>query len=1178
MPCSGLMMVAWLFLGLLFVPGAWGGAKPADTDGDGIPDAVEQVLGARPQTAETFVPLIRRTCPAAHKDPARFVTEVAMANVGGNRFVWRVRFAATYPRDNSNLILYLDADNDPKTGRPGHGCEFMLRVTNGQPADTGFAADGQRINAVSPRCAVAGPDVYVSFDTNLKQERGKSVFRMMVLSETWKPHIGVDSVGYFTAEGPAMSDRPKLKLDSDLTESEGVEQTYGLPRIDAVTHDPGNVVLPVFRCKYEGFAFRPSEYRADNVVRVAAAGKIVATVPRGGVFYPGFVFYDSAGREVIGISVNGRRRGVAVANLDDNNQHLFFLSAPVTVKPGDTIELHALRPEGAYRTEEVVLLARKPDPRAPVYEFRYLTARRNVLTWVTTWPAACTVEQGDGTKIREREPVNNHRVELPSLQPGQSVRYRLVATTRDGKRVQTEWRDYTWRRAKEPPTTDAGAVKLRVEVPGAGVANWPVTGGVPFPAGVLGSARNVTLTTAAGKTVRSRATVTGRWADGSVKWLLLDFLHTGSSADYRLHYGPAVDHRLLPTNLDSGPGGPARPRGGVNNGGAVHPAADPLTLGSLVLRDAHGDEYRAELNDFTGEEGPGSWAGASGRLANAAGRTMFAYTVRVQSYPRNPGCKRVQLTFGNDVADSEFTTIQSLRWELPVTAQEKQFVRQHTDDHYVSSSGEGKRWSGPLGPIWVRDFWQNYPKDLEVGPEGATLWLLPPLKKDEYTWAKGTVDEHRLFFWFEPLPDRNAGGYKLRQGMTKTHEVWLGTDGAPPQLDRPLFPACTPGWYAGSGAFGPVTIADPNRPVVNEYDAKVRETLTAYLNNREKNREYGLFNFGDWWGERGINWGNIEYDTQHAFFLQFIRSGDLQFLRVAEEAEVHNRDIDTIHFHRDPHRVGRVYAHCVGHVGDYYTESPVKGKGIPGGHFSVMHTWTEGHFDHYFLTGDRRSFETGLMIARNYDTYDTLNYDFTNCRVPGWHLILSLAAYRATGDPFHLNACRIIVERVLERQTLRAELGTAGGGWRRRMVPGHCYCHPAHYGNAGFMVGVLLTGLRWYHQATGDPRVLDSIHRASRFLIDDMWADDVHGFRYTSCPKSSKGAWSNFLLFDGMAYAFNHTGDAEIGRVLRAGTDSAIAHMSGMGKSFTQYIRVAPHFLGTLADLRQADDENKRRK
>ena len=76
------------------------------------------------------------------------------------------------------------------------------------------------------------------------------------------------------------------------------------------------------------------------------------------------------------------------------------------------------------------------------------------------------------------------------------------------------------------------------------------------------------------------------------------------------------------------------------------------------------------------------------------------------------------------------------------------------------------------------------------------------------------------------------------------------------------------------------------------------------------------------------------------------------------------------------------------------------------------------------------------------------------------------------------------------------------------------------------MVGVLLTGLKWYHLETGDPAVAKSIIMGANFLIDDMWCEDVRGFRYTSCPVSSKGPWSNFLLFDGIAYAYRLTQQA----------------------------------------------------
>ena len=371
-------------------------------------------------------------------------------------------------------------------------------------------------------------------------------------------------------------------------------------------------------------------------------------------------------------------------------------------------------------------------------------------------------------------------------------------------------------------------------------------------------------------------------------------------------------------------------------------------------------------------------------------------------------------------------------------------------------------------------------------------------------------------------------------------------------------------------------MANPQQAVVSDYDKKVSETLGVYLADRDTIREYGMLNFGDWWGERIINWGNIEYDTQHAFFLQFVRSGDRRFLQAGDEAETHNRDVDTVHYHAKAERVGCAYLHCIGHVGDYFAKSPLPGKnqGLAHGGFTVSHTWCEGHMDHYFLTGDRRSLETGLAIADHYDTWRMANYDFSNCRDSGWHLILTMAVYRATGDPFYLNAARIIVERVLERQTPQPKFNTRGGGWRRMMVPGHCLCEPAHYGNAGFMVGVLMTGLKWYHLETGDPRVARSILLGANFLVDDMWEESISGFRYTSCPVSSKGPWSNFLLFDGIGYAYrltqrDHHPDAKLEHVLQKGTEPAIAAMRGMGKSFTQFIRVAPHFIGLLSELHE---------
>jgi len=1148
-------MRPWFLLALL--PACAGASFAEDADGDGILDSLETVLGSDPASAERFTPIWQRAVTKPSADTGRTPESVSLANAGGNRFIWRVDFMAAHPT-NSSLLLYLDADNNPGTGRqPKHGCEFMLRCSERQPGVTAYAADGKTRIAPAPRVGVHGKSVFISHDADLAQKEGASVFRLSVLSEMARPHRGVTGTGYFDAKGPAISDRPKRQLDSDIAENIGADQTWGLDRINALFGAPGNVPISIRACELDGFRLDRSEYRADNALRSAGSGVITARVPEAGdgKFHIGFVIRDEEGREVIEMRAGGERRAIAVADFNDNNQHLFFTTAAIDVRPGDSVQLRSLNTEGRFRIEDIILLLEKPAGRPPVYEFRELATTGDRVTWITTWATKCSVEYGDGKVLEEDLANNNHRVRIPGLEPGERTRFRIRAATPKGAEMATGWVECARETKAEPATPSAGRIDLRVAPPAgaAELVDWPVTSGVPFPKGALGSTRHVRLKGPGGTIVPLQARVTGRWKDGSAKWLLLDFRHSGPAASYALEFGPAID---APSE-----GWPAMPS---------------PELGELVLVDAGGRSHAARIKGLAPEDtGPlRSCFHGTAAIADSG----FSYEVRAHIYPGLPWA-RVLMTTGHSASTNEFTTIRSLAWRMASRKGPGAFVKQHTADAYESSGGGGKRMSGAVGTVFLRDLWQNYPKDIEVGDSGTTVWLMPVLGAAEYDWAKGKTEEHKLFYWFDAASTGGqSGGYKMRQGMTKTHEIWLGGDGLTPPLDRPLFAAAPPRWYADSGAFGEIAVADAGRAIIGEYDKKVTETLERYLENRERVGEFGMFNFGDWWGERAINWGNIEYDTQHALFLQFIRSGDARFLRAGDEAETHNRDVDTVQWHTRPDRIGCAYAHCIGHVGDYLAKSPLPGRnqGTAAGHFSVSHTWCEGHIEHYFLTGDRRSLETALKIADHYDTYRMANYDFSNCRDSGWHLILTMAAYRATGDPFYLNAARIIVARVLERQTPVAKFNTKGGGWRRMMVPGHCLCEPAHYGNAGFMVGILLTGLKWYHLETGDPDVSKSIIMGANFLIDDMWCEDVKGFRYTSCPVSSKGPWSNFLLFDGIAYAYRLTQqagnpDRRLADHLMKGTDSAIAAMSGMGKSYSQFIRVTPHFMGLLAELRERD-------
>ena len=184
------------------------------------------------------------------------------------------------------------------------------------------------------------------------------------------------------------------------------------------------------------------------------------------------------------------------------------------------------------------------------------------------------------------------------------------------------------------------------------------------------------------------------------------------------------------------------------------------------------------------------------------------------------------------------------------------------------------------------------------------------------------------------------------------------------------------------------------------------------------------------------------------------------------------------------------------------------------------------------------------------------------------------AAYAATNDPYYLNASKVVVERVLETQDVQPRPLPAyqcegrkpfqQGGWSRMMVPGHCQCEPRHRGNAGFMIAVLLSGLKYHHDVTGDPRVKECIIQGAHNLLDETYSDEVHGFRYTSCPKTGYRAGASPLMVEGVARAYVWTKEERFRRVLTEALPRA-AGGSGYGKGFSMYYRMAPRLLADLA-------------
>jgi hypothetical protein len=115
------------------------------------------------------------------------------------------------------------------------------------------------------------------------------------------------------------------------------------------------------------------------------------------------------------------------------------------------------------------------------------------------------------------------------------------------------------------------------------------------------------------------------------------------------------------------------------------------------------------------------------------------------------------------------------------------------------------------------------------------------------------------------------------------------------------------------------------------------------------------------------------------------------------------------------------------------------------------------------------------------------------------------------------------------------------------------------------MVAILLSGLKYYHDVTGDPRVKEAIIRGAYYLLDETYSDEVKGFRYTSCPETDYRPGASPLMVEGVARAYLWTGDDRFRRVLTEALPLG-AGGSSYGKGFSMYYRMAPRVLADLED------------
>jgi len=748
------------------------------------------------------------------------------------------------------------------------------------------------------------------------------------------------------------------------------------------------------------------------------------------------------------------------------------------------------------------------------------------------------------------------------------------------------------------PEARAGEVRLAVEEP-AGVERqqWPVTSGIPLAQGALRDDGASALFDEAGREMPLQTESLARWPDGSIRWLLLDFqidLAAKEKKTLALRYGPKVRRAAVEKPMRVTKQADGQVAIDLGGEGAGHPIIVSGGAEGILLQDEKGREFRPLGPDQIEIEQSGPvrvCLRSSGSHAHDGAR-MFRYVTRVHGWRGQP-YMRMFYTFINDDQNVLMARIRKLElrtWKLGFAGEAllldgkavpRGRLLQVDENHYLldgrPAGGRACGWAatGSEGAgiaVGLRGFWQNWPKAIDCEPGRLSLELCPELPAGLYD-GKPLEEENKLYYALR------GGVHTFKVGVAKTHEIWVRyLDGKPDakQLgaffqaaEEPLLAVAEPAYISATKALGELPPADPTSEKYAGYDAWLSRGLDHHLKRRDKDREYGMLNYGDWYGERRVNWGNLEYDLAHGMFLQYLRTGQRRYFLRGEQAARHHIDVDVIHA-TNPHlknpwgpppQVGEIWLHCLNHTGGYYENAPLPvERTYQMGHSTNFgHVWVGGDFEYYYLTGDRRAREVGIQMADAMVRHCPTAYG-DHIRGLGWPIILVLNAYDATGDKKYLDAatsCWQVLKKNIDWQK----------GWVVRLAKGHCV-HPERicYGNVPFMEGLTVSALARYHRITKDPEVLRAITVGTDQMIRECWVEEDKAFRYTACPLSTPRTYiSVCLAAEGMAYEARLTGNQEHLRILREGLREMLRKTgSGDGKSLAQLIHFTPYALWAL--------------
>ncbi|OGV51606.1 MAG: hypothetical protein A2017_08395 [Lentisphaerae bacterium GWF2_44_16] len=605
-------------------------------------------------------------------------------------------------------------------------------------------------------------------------------------------------------------------------------------------------------------------------------------------------------------------------------------------------------------------------------------------------------------------------------------------------------------------TINAETVPLTLQNPSkTEYKNWPLTFGVPFAKDAVSSGDKFILKDSSGKEIPIQTEITSTWSlNGPARWLLIDFpadLNGSEKQNYTFEYGKDLKNitpgkSITVKNIE-------QPFSGYeiqNDFLKLTVRKDAFNLfdsvtanGKVLVKEAK--DSGPYIIDASGKTYMAAWgqpdevkieeAGplrvvvcAKGWYYAKDGEKFCRYLVRTHIFADQPFVK-VLYTFIIS-GDTDRAKFKDIGLSVPVesakavfgglegkayqSSGKSQYLLQYDCDKFaVRKDGETLEWDknpdGKKAPGWikvsgnngsvlmsVRDFWQQFPKELEFTDKSLVFHAWPShgiAKTDrkiedamiQYLWFvhEGKVLDFKVPESYIKHKEGHseyeyrylASGAKANcMGLAKTHELLFAFESADSKKDDKILalwdrtPSClaSPEYMCSTGVFGKLHPYDIQK--FPEVEKGLSRAFDCERRLEDHTRDYGMFNYGDGhtgWDFKRNRWSDV-YRCWRAFhhgaprvpWILYVRSGDRKYLDFGIRSARHLMDIDVCNYtipelEKKPYPDGKI----LGALNDY--------KGIvhwhSGSRLFDYNTLTDFMLYYYYLTGDKKGLEAAVQ-------------------------------------------------------------------------------------------------------------------------------------------------------------------------------------------------------------------------